>query len=192
MYRIIILLLLSGIALADKEHHNTGGDVIDTSNVVGVSGSDTNALSYGPDVDINDCMAHWSALIITFPKRNKFCERQEFVRWAQTPEFHTSNSIIIMCSDPLASEVFGSRDNCIDVFTIEQVVPASGPCIECDHEEEIAITQMQVAQTVEEYESLEQRVARVERGSQIAAQKAEERREYAKHTIKRLENDPEE
>lgn len=191
MYRIVILLLLSSVALADKEHHNTDGGAVDVSNVTSLSGSDTNALSYGPDVDINDCMAHWSALIITFPKRNKFCERQEFVRWAQAPKFHNPNSVMIMCSDPLASEVFGSRDDCISVFTVEQVVPTSGPCIECDHEEEIAATQMQVAQTVEEFESLEQRVARVERGNQIAARKAQERRDYAKHTMKRLENDPE-
>lgn len=195
---MVVLWLAAGVAWADgghgHNHHGGSGDV-DVSNVTNMGGSDNLAVGYGPDNDINECMAHWSVLIVTMPKRNKFCERQEFVSWAQATELHTPNSIKIMCSDPLGSEVFGSRDECIDVFTPKQPVPTSGPCDPCDLEERQAdynyMQQEQMAKQAAEFETLEQRLARIERNNRIAAQKAQERREYAQYTIERLEDESE-
>jgi hypothetical protein len=44
----------------------------------------------------------------------------------------------------------------------------------------------------EETKTLEDRLAKVETGQRAAAQKSQERRDYAQFTIQRLENDPEE
>lgn len=174
------------------------------SNPVMNAGSDSVAIGYGPDNDINDCMAHWSALIVTFPKRNKFCERQEFVSWAQAPDYHTPNSIKIMCSDPMGSEVFGSTLECISVFTPEDIptpIPTPGPGAsgyspgavgEVSKEgyggppgAELVIQQMEMHE--EEYEGLESRIASIEAGQRASARKAQERRDYAQQTIEKLD-----
>ena len=40
-------------------------------------------------------------------------------------------------------------------------------------------------------DSIEDRLARIEAGNRAAARKAQQRRDYARQTIQRLENDPE-
>lgn len=165
---------------------------------VATGGTDSVAFAYGPDNDINDCMAHFSILIATWPKRNKFCERQAFVAWAEHPKTHSVASVKIMCSDPMASEVFDNRDECIGVFTPPSEPPTgttgtgegmSGPLEKVasyiDDVQEVQVQQQQ------EYESLEDRLAKVETGQRIAARKAQERRNYAQQTIERLANESE-
>lgn len=204
---LLTLFLVTPLALASGDDLTNVSKNQNELNVATGTGNST-SFGYGPDNDINDCMAHWSALIITFPKRNKFCERQEFVSWAQAPQFHTLNSIKIMCSDPMGREVFGSTLECISVFTPEGV-PTTPPTPGPDDEEtrpdavgEVSecggpcpdvhdIVQTQMVQHEEEYENLEQRLARIERGNQIASQKAQERRDYAQQTIERLEDESE-
>lgn len=201
LFMIPNLVVASGDELTNTLENENALNATVENTIKGDSGSV--GIGYGPDNDINDCMAHWSALIVTFPKRNKFCERQAFVKWAETPEFHTPQSIKIMCSDPMGAEVFGDTQECILTFTppdIPTTPPTPGP----DEEEtrpdepgdisecegcgppEISIVTQQMAQHEEEYEGLEQRLARIERGNRIAAQKAQERREYAQMTIDKL------
>jgi hypothetical protein len=205
-YLLILGVLMSGPLFASGTDVEQEVKVI--SNPVMNAGSDSIAIGYGPDNDINDCMAHWSALIVTFPKRNKFCERQEFVSWAQAAQFHTPQSIKIMCSDPMGGEVFGSTLECISVFTPEGVPttpPTPGPdedgyrpdgagevskCGTC-RPPGAAIVETQLAIHTEEFEDLETRLARIERGNRIAAQKSQERRDYAQQTIQRLEDESE-
>lgn len=202
-YLLLLGVLISGPLFASGDKITQSNDPI-TNQTVG--GSDNLAIGYGPDNDINDCMAHWSALIVTFPKRNKFCEQLALVAWAEHPETHTPQSIKIMCSTASAKEVFGHTLECISVFTPERVAttpptpgpdePGYGP----DEAGEVSqcggpcpdvhdIVVQQVAEVEKEYESLDARLARIERGNRIAAQKAQERRDYAQQTIERLKDD---
>jgi hypothetical protein len=201
LFFVICVLLLFWLATAnaggpdiEQEVKIHGGDVN-----VPVGGSDSVAIGYGPDNDINDCMAHWSAILITVPKRNKFCERQEFVQWAEATEKHTPASVRIQCTGPLGSEVFGSTDECIDTFLPKPSVPVSGPCDEpdpCEVERERVADinyaqQEQITQQEIELESLEERLARIERNNRLAAQRAQERREIAQQTLERLTDESE-
>ena len=193
----IALCLITSLALASGDDlTNISKNENDLS--VATGSTDSVAFAYGPDNDINDCMAHWSVLIATFPKRNKFCERQAFVAWAEHPVTHSAASIKIMCSDPMASEVFDSRDECIKVFTPLSEPPTgttgtgegmSGPLEKVasyiDDVQEVQVQQQQ------EYESLEDRLARVETGQRMAARKAQERRDYAQQTIDVLRSEDE-
>jgi hypothetical protein len=108
----------------------------------------------------------------------------------------------------MGGEVFGSTLECISVFTPEGVPttpPTPGPdedgyrpdgagevskCGTC-RPPGAAIVETQLAIHTEEFEDLETRLARIERGNRIAAQKSQERRDYAQQTIQRLEDESE-
>lgn len=206
---IFLLLFVPATLWASGDKITQSNDPI-TNQTVG--GSDNLAIGYGPDNDINDCMAHWSALIVTFPKRNKFCEQLALVAWAEHPETHTPQSIKIMCSTSAAVDVFDTRDGCVNIFTsdasdggIGTTPPtprpdgegyrpdAVGEVSECtprcppETPPEVVLVQQQMEQHTEEYENVSKRLARIEQGQRISAQKAQERRDYAQQTIEKLD-----
>lgn len=206
---IIALCLITSLTFADDPHpHHDNDDVMGDISTSVVTGTGNNtSVGYGPDNDIDDCMAHWSALIVTFPSRNKFCEALALVLWAEHPETHTVQSIKIMCSSKAGIDVFDTKQGCISAFTSD--IPDGGPGIHIPtpgpddqetrpdgagdisewgsgHPEAVAIVREQVAQVVKDYGTLESRIARVEHGNRIAAQKAQERRDYAQQTIDML------
>lgn len=204
---LFLLLFLPATLWASGDKITQSNDPVTTQEVV-TGSSDSVAFGYGPDNDINECLAHWSALIVTFPKRNKFCETLSLVAWAEHPETHTPQSIKIMCSTSAAEDVFDTRDACINTFTsdardggvpttprtpgpddeetrpdaVGEVSECGGPCPDA-HD----IVIQQVAEVEQEYEDLDARLARIERGNRIAAQKAQERRDYAQQTIDKLQ-----
>ena len=190
---ITVLILLPSMAFAggpevEQETKVVTGDV----NVVGESGT---ALGLGHalgDVDIAQCLGstQWDTILGGRQKLvlNNVC----------MAEFYLNNgkwklAAMALCNQPEILSEFSTEAECEEAHNFNSVieeqpviVPTPGPL------NEVIYAQQQIIEEhEEEYESLEARLARIERGNRIASQKAQARRDYAKQTIERLENDPE-
>jgi hypothetical protein len=189
--RVLILLLFALPAFAQDDcrgNHNcgSGGSTpVDVNTVVG--GSTTKAFSVGGgDMDINQCLATHSVLFGLWQGThlNKMCVADGLDINGKHEE-----AAEMRCSVRGFRKVYG--DDCVEETMFRPppplpptVVPTSGPLLR-----EVLVAQE--AQE-EDYESLEARLARIESGQRIAARKAQDRRDYAQQTMKRIENDPEE
>ena len=159
-----------------------------TNVATSVTGSTTKAFSVGGgDMDINQCLATHSVLFGLWQGThlNVMCVADGLDARGEHRE-----AAEMRCSVRRFRKVYG--DNCVEDTMFKSTppppaVPTSGPL-----EEVIIVQQAALEEHEEEYESLENRLARIERGNRIASQKAQARRDYAKQTIERLENDSEE
>ena len=158
---------------------NDGGEVIIdnvlTGGDVSTGGVSTRVFSVGSDNDIADCMAHWTAVIVTWPARNKFCELTEFSNWAEHPELHTEASIAIRCSSKAAKDVFGSASQCSDNFKPYEVkivpqTPQDDARIEALYARISAVEAMRVQDKAEAEKAVETAQASAQRANAMARQ----------------------
>jgi len=196
----------TNIAASDSSAINEG---------VSLVGGDSKAYGFSHslgDVDINQCLGstQWGTIIVSKQKLvlNKWCAAEVY-----DAKGMYSVAAKLRCQIPEINKLFNTDLECIreNTWTPPPTTPpGSGPDGEETRPDAAggvsepggmhrpvdpeAYVQQQIAINIqeEELETLEQRVARIEYGGRIAAQKAQARRDYAQHTIKRLENDPEE
>lgn len=210
---LLLLFLLPVAALASPDiiqsndnNAQTTGDVV---NEIGGSTSRAYGFSHAlGDVDINQCLGstQWGSILVSKQKLvlNKWCAAEVF----DAKHMH-SMAARLRCQIPEISNLFDTALGCISENTYTPSatpIPTPGPDEDGYRPDEagdisewgdslspgLGIVQQQIAIQAEEYETLEQRIARIENGNRIAARKAQERRNYAQMTIERLDNDPEE
>jgi len=188
----------------EQEVKVIGGDtVVDGSKAIGFGRSSF-------DVDINQCMGStaWDTILVGKQKLvlNKWCAAEVY----DARGLHNV-AARLRCQIPEIADLFGPGEDCVLENTlpggdggIATTVPTPGPdepgyrpdeageVSECGGPcpDVASIVQTRIEQHTEEYENLEQRLARMERGNAAAAKK---RREYAQQTMEKLsDNDPEE
>ena len=182
----LLLVLMSGPLFAsgtdiEIENELSTGDV---STVI--SGGRAYGLS-GGDMDIAQCLATHSVLFGLWQGThlNAICVADVLDINGRHKE-----AAEMRCSVKRFRKVYGTVYECVKATTF---IPAPIPAPLDDpraakylESEEVLHSEQQV-----EMESIESRLARIEAGNRAAARKAQQRRDYAKQTIERLENDPE-
>ncbi len=161
-----------------------GGPVVDVPVTVGdtvLSGGDNNVSIEGDKSrayalgmasgTIADCMAHWAIAIVSWPARNKFCERLAFTAWAENPARHTLNSVKIHCSSRIAKEIFGKRKDCETAFVTVEPPDA--------HQEQISVLVAQNNALSARIDALESRLSASEAALKEKARKATLEARYA-------------
>lgn len=190
---LMILFTATPLLASDKLISNSVSD--SEANVVTGTG-DSLAIGFGHalgDVDIAQCLAstQWDTILMGKQKLvlNNVCMAEFYLangKWAL--------AAMALCNQKEILGEFDSEGECERAHDfgpppppppiVETIVPVPGPPEECCtdmnylQQEEILVAQDQI-------ETLEQRLARIERNDQ-------KRRDYAQQTIERLENDPEE
>jgi hypothetical protein len=159
----------------------TGPTTVNAGDVAVNSDSKSFAFAHGlGDVDINQCLAstQWGTILVSKQKvvLNKWCAAESY----DARGLHTM-AALIRCDIPEISKLFNDKEKCIRANTyspppepVTVIVPAAEPDVE------------QLAQVEEEHESLEQRLARLERNQRAAAAKAQERRDVAQETYQKI------
>lgn len=197
----MILLVSAPLFASDKLISNSVSDA--ETNVVTGTG-DSTALGFGHamgDVDIAQCLGstQWDTILGGKQKLvlNNVCMAEFYLKnekWAL--------AAMALCNQKEILQEFGTEAECErahDFGPLPEPEPAakegyggptSGPLPEIirhvDESEEIHYQQQeQVSMVQDGLETIEMRLARIERGNQ-------NRRNYAQQTIERLENDPEE
>ena len=221
MKKLLLIVLISGPVFASGDkitqsndmNNQTSGDVttgdVSTGDLTGGSQSNSSksiALvnSLG-DVDINDCLGstQWATPVFSKQKLNlnKWCAAEVY----DSKGMH-SMAGRIRCEIPEIEALFDDHQQCVLENTV--LVPAPIPATTVpmppvadegrppvgsegyrnggmDPSPGVELVQMEI-------ETLEQRVARIERENRITEQKSQERRDYAQHTIEKLKYDPDE
>ena len=212
----LLLVLMSGPLFASGDdvrvtqsndmNNQTAGDV-DGGTFTGGSNKSLALVNSLGDVDINDCLGstQWATPLFSKQKLN-------LNRWCAAEVYDAKGMYSmggrVRCTIPEVASLFDDPQQCILENTVTPPpvdVPTPGPDERPTRPDEAGGVSewgdgrspdpslvMQMAIQEEQYETLEQRLARLERGNKIAAQKSQERRDYAQHTIERLDNDPEE
>lgn len=196
----------------------SGDDIVQSNDMnnqttgdVGLVTGDSRAFAFAHglgDVDINQCLGstQWGTILVSKQKLvlNKWCAAEVY-----DAKGMYSMAGRLRCQIPAIADLFTDPQQCVleNTWTPPPAdIPTPGPDgdgYRPDGPGEVSkegyggppgmeIVQRELAMHEEEYESLEERLARLERNNQIAARKSQERRDYAQQTIQRLENDPEE
>ena len=204
------------VTQSNDMNNQTTGDVstgdVNGGSFTGGSNKSLALVNSLGDVDINDCLGstQWATPVFSKQKLNlnKWCAAEVY----DAKGMYTMGGRI-RCQIPEIAALFDDAQQCVLENTVPAPIPlpattppTPGPDDEGyrpdeagevsqwgdGHPGDIDIVQRELAMHEEEYESLEERLARLERNNQIAARKSQERRDYAQQTIQRLENDPEE
>ena len=185
--RIIALLLLSGIAFAgpdvEQEIEIIGGDTILNAS------ESSKAFGFGHamgDVDIAQCLGstQWDTILGGKQKLvlNNVCMAEFYLKSEKW-----DLAAMALCNQPEILSEFATEQECEDAHNFgpppELIVPTSGPQECC--EDQIEQQHMVQESITKEVESLEQRVARIERDKI-------KKREYAQFTMEKIANDPDE
>lgn len=217
-YSLLLMVLISGPLFASGDDIVQSNDMNNLTGDVSMTGSSNKAFGFGyamGDVDIAQCLGseQWGTIL---------GGKQKLVlNWPCMAEFYLRNGMydlasMAICNTEVLTE-FESEYACEQAHDFEGMllvvpplpatgIPTPGPdedgyrpdeVPEVSKEgyggppgTEIALMQLEIHQ--EEYSTLEERLARVESGQRAAAQKSQDRRDYAQMTIERLDNDPEE
>lgn len=220
-YLLLLLVLISGPVFASGDkitqsndmNNQTSGDVttgdVSTGDLTGGSQSNSSkslALvnSLG-DVDINDCLGstQWATPLFSKQKLNlnKWCAAEVY----DAKGMHAMAGRI-RCQIPEVAALFEELQQCVLENTVVVPVPVPptdiptpGPGDEETRPGAVGeVSEPGVGPSAEhelvqmEIETLEQRVARIERENRLTEQKSQERRDYAQHTIEKLKYDPDE
>jgi len=205
---LIVILLAPALAFATPDivqsndnNAQTTGDV-----VTGDSKAFAFAHSLG-DVDINQCLGstQWGTILVSKQKLvlNKWCAAEVY----DAKGMH-SMAARLRCQISEIKTLFNTHQSCILENTYEPIpvgVPTPGPDDEGTRPDAVGevskyedqdlpdmdVVQHQIDLQEEEFDTLTQRVARIESGNILAARRAQQRRDYAQLTIERLENDRE-
>jgi hypothetical protein len=211
-YLLLLGVLISGPLFADRSD-----DVIQSNDMNNLTGDlnveGSSAVGFGRssfDVDINQCMGStsWDTIIVGKQKLvlNKWCAAEAY----DARGLHNV-AARLRCQIPEIADLFGPDEDCVLENTllgppggIAGTIPTPGPDEDGYRPDEagevskgggppapgVELVQRELQMHAEEYESLEQRIARMERGNAAAAAK---RRDYAQQTMEKLrDNDPEE
>jgi hypothetical protein len=184
--RIITLLtFLPLVAFADDDCKGNcpGGTTVDTDVSADVAnniaGDSSKALALGNslgDVDISQCLGstQWSSPVYGRQKLvlNNVCMAEFYLNQGKW-----KLAAMALCNQPEILKEFTTEEECELAHNFEPqpvpvIVPIPGPSL-VEQEEEI--------------ESLEERIARIERDKAIAARKAKEKRAFVQQTISKLE-----
>ena len=146
------------------------------------------------DVDIADCLYSWQVIIVQGVAINKFCQYMELAR-----DQHLLGNFLtearIKCQVGIIQDLWENERECVEAvrYRPPSLPPAPVPVtvVPDQHLEESASIHTEQQQ---EFESLEQRLARIEAGQRNAARRAAEKRVYVQQTLEELQddNDPEE
>lgn len=168
----------------------TTGDMNVENTLMG-SNSDVITTVLG-DVDIADCLYSWQVIIVQGVAVNKFCQYMELAR-----DQHLLGNFLtearIKCQVKIIKDLWEDEQQCVNAVVYRPPAPPPAPTpvvvpeAHLEESKEIHTGQMQA------FESMEQRLARIEAGQRSAAAAAAQRRENVKKTIEALEddNDPE-
>ena len=189
---ILSIILLPAVTLADDCRGNCPGGSTDTAvevmtdvdssvnNVI--SGDSSKAFAFGHglgDVDIAQCLGstQWDTTLGGKQKLvlNNVCMAEFYLsqgKWKL--------AAMALCNQPEILSEFTTEEECEKAHNFTPLVlpppdPVPGSAI--------------LAQQEEEIESLEERIARVERENRIAAQHSRERRAIAQETLKKVMED---
>jgi hypothetical protein len=218
---IIILLLPTIAFAGGNPHNddvdvdvNVGGDTVnvggDTVNVAGSTlsssvgdttvnagdvalNSDSKAFAFAHglgDVDIADCLGseQWGTIIVSrqYLELNKWCAAEVY-----DAKGLYQMAAILRCDIKEVKKHFNSPEECVEANTVRPVVSTKVK------EPEVIIVEppIELQEThVEQQmalESMEQRMARIEREQRATQKLIHERRQLAQKTLEKLENDPE-
>jgi hypothetical protein len=154
------------------------------NNSIGGNKSKSLALGHGlGDVDIAQCLGstQWDTILGGKQKLvlNNVCMAEFYLNQGKY-----ALAAMALCNQPEILKEFSTEEECEGAhdFTPPPMEPTIIPMI---NEEQMVIVEEQE----EEIESLEQRIARIERANRIAARKAQERREFAQQTILKVMED---
>ena len=218
MIRTIIILLLPTIALASGRENevdvdvgntvNVGGDtvnvggstlnssvgdtVVDAGDVALNSDSKSFAFAHGlGDVDIADCLgsAQWGTIIVSrqYLELNKWCAAEVY-----DAKGLYQMAAIVRCDIKEIKKHFTNQENCIEANTVQPIpVATMAPepeviVVEPPEELQEAHVEQQMA-----LNSVEAKLAQLERQQRKTQRELVERRKIAQETLEKLENDPE-
>jgi len=180
-----LLLLLPMLAFASGDDIEIENDLVTGDVATNIKGSTVYGMS-GGDMDINQCLATHSILFGLWQGThlNTMC-----VADGLDADGKHHEAAMMRCSVRRFRKVYGSVEECIDTTEYRPPPPAPAPVMK----------EGSGGYDLEEYrvehekvdDSIEDRLARIEAGNRAAARKAQQRRDYARQTIQRLENDPE-
>lgn len=150
----------------------------------------TSSRAYGfglGDVDIAQCYRSYQLLIWQGSQINPFCVADSY----DQKGLHKM-AAVVRCNIGFIRQHFDNDADCISANTMVIITPEPLPIptpVMTIPEEHIEEEQEIHSEVQQAYETLEQRLARIEAGQRNAARKAAEKRVYVQQTIEELQND---
>lgn len=142
------------------------------------------------DVDIADCLGseQWGTIVVSrqYLELNKWCAAEVY-----DAKGLYQMAAIVRCDIKEIKKHFSDEQSCIEANTVKPVVVAESPpppeiVVKPDPELQEAHVENQMA-----LESMEQKLAKLERQQRQTQRQLIEKRELAQRTLEKLENDPE-
>jgi hypothetical protein len=172
---------------------SVGDTVVDAGDVALNSDSKSFAFAHGlGDVDIADCLGseQWGTIIVSrqYLELNKWCAAEVY-----DAKGLYQMAAILRCDIKEVKKHFTDPQDCIKANTVEPVVVG----IEYKSEPEVIVVEppqeLQEVHVEQQMalETIEQKLARLERDNRATQNLIRERRQTAQKTLEKLENDPE-
>jgi hypothetical protein len=184
---------VGGASITNQVGLETGPTTVNAGDVALNSDSKSFAFAHGlGDVDIADCLGseQWGTIIVSrqYLELNKWCAAEVY-----DAKGLYQMAAILRCDIKEVKKHFADPQDCIKANTVEPVIVG----IEYKSEPEVIIVEppQELQETHVEQQmalnTLEQKLAKLEKDNRATQKLIRERRQIAQETLEKLENDPE-